>query len=38
MKIQEAFEDITKWRNFVPSPKLSFKEENAKKDQEKRQI
>jgi len=34
-KVQESSEDITKWRNFVPRPKASFKEENTQKDQEK---
>jgi len=26
MKIQETFENISKWRNFVRSPKTSLKE------------
>jgi len=31
MKIQEASEDITSWRNFVPSPKTNLEEENTQK-------
>jgi len=36
MTIQEAFEDIIKWRNSIPSPKTSFKKENTKKHTKKR--
>lgn len=32
MNIQEASEDITSWRNFVPGPKTSLDKENTKKD------
>jgi len=35
MKIQEASENITSWRNYVPSPKINLKEENTKKNKEK---
>jgi len=31
MKIQEAFEDITKWTTYFPGPKKSSKEESTKK-------
>jgi len=31
MKIQEAFEDIARRRNFVPSPKTSYMEENTER-------
>jgi len=31
MKIQEAFEYVTRSRNSVPSPKTSFMEENTSK-------
>jgi len=29
MKIQEAFEDVTIRRNYIPSPKISYMEENT---------
>lgn len=35
MDIQEASIDITKWRNFIPSPKTNLEKENTKKDEEK---
>jgi len=35
MKIQEACDEITKWRNSFPNPKTNFKEESTQKDQEK---
>jgi len=35
MKIQEAYEQITKRKNYISSPKTSFMEENTHKDQEK---
>jgi len=35
MKIQEVFEDIIKRRNFIPSGRTSFMEENTKIDEEK---
>jgi len=38
MKIQETSEDITKWKSFVQSLKINFKEENTQKDQEKYKI
>jgi hypothetical protein len=31
MKIQDAFQGITKWRNYFPAPKISSKEESTKK-------
>jgi len=34
MNIREASEDITKWRNSLPSPNIIFKEENTKKYEE----
>ena len=35
MKIQEAFEDITSWVNYVLSPTTSLEEESTKKYKEK---
>jgi len=36
MKIQKASKHITSWRNSIPSPKTSFKEENTKTHEEKK--
>jgi len=37
MKIQEASEDITKWRNSIQSSKTGSKKETTKKDQKNKQ-